>query len=69
MSYSIKRNKGVTAKFKSLSVDEAKHFIDLETGEIIDLATIVSKTIGAGEPFSAQLSTKDEEDITPTSED
>ena len=65
--YSIKRNKGVTAKFKSLSVDQDKNFIDLETGKVLDLASIVAETFGEGESLTAQISTKNEEDITPTS--
>ena len=67
MSYSIKRNKNTSAKFKSMQVLD-KNFIDLETGSIIDVAGIVEKTFGDS-PFDIQVTNKDEEDITPTSEE
>lgn len=62
---SIKKSKNINARFKSLAVSEGKSFIDLETGELIDLASIVSKTIGDGEPVDVQITNKLEEDITP----
>ena len=51
MSYVIKKNRGTSAKFKSLSVDSEKRFIDLETGSVIDLADILAKSFGENEPM------------------
>ena len=50
MSYNIKKSKSINCKFKSLSVLDDKSFVDNETGELVDLASIVAKTIGNGEP-------------------
>lgn len=65
----VKKSKNINAKFKSLCVQGGRDFVDLETGEIIDLAAVVSQTIGDGESVDVQISNKIEEDITPTSED
>ena len=67
MSYSCKKSKSINCKFKSLSVVDNKSFIDSETGELIDLASVVAKTIGNGEPIDVTITNKDEEDITPDS--
>lgn len=61
----VKRVKNINAKFKALAVSEGKSFVDLETGTIVDLAAVVSQTIGDGEPVDVQITNKVEEDITP----
>ena len=68
MSYSVKKNKSINCKFKAMLVRDGQQFIDSETGEICDLARIVSKTIGDDEPVDIVIKNVDEEDITPTSE-
>lgn len=64
MSYVIKKNRGTSAKFKSLSVDSEKRFIDLETGSVIDLADILAKSFGENEPMDLSATIKSDEDIT-----
>lgn len=65
MSYSVKKSKTINAKFKSLAVDDLNNFIDLETGEIINIAKVISQTVGEGQPVDVVVSNKDDEDITP----
>ena len=67
MPYNVKKSKNINCKFKSLSVVDDKSFVDNETGQLIDLASIVAKTIGNGEPVDVTITNKDEEDITPDS--
>ncbi len=66
MPYNVKRNKSINAKFRAMLVQNGSQFIDSETGEVCDLAKIVSKTIGDGQPVDIQIKNVDEEDITPT---
>ena len=61
----VKKSKNINAKFKALAVSDGKAFVDLETGAIVDLAAVVSQTIGDGEPVDVQITNKVEEDITP----
>ena len=65
MSYSVKKAKSTSAKFKSLSIDSAKNFIDLETGEILDLAGILASSFGENEPIDLSATVKSEEEVTP----
>lgn len=64
MSYTVKKNKGTSAKFKMLSVDSEKNFVDLETGEVIDLPAILAKSFGENEPIDISATVKSEDDIT-----
>ena len=65
MSYSVKKNKGVTAKFKAFSVTEDRNFLDNESGELISIADVIAKTIGEGIPVDISVTLKSEEEVTP----
>lgn len=56
----------INGKFKSLAITNG-NFIDFETGEIIDLASIIGSVLGE-EPFDMTLTQKSETDITPNNE-
>lgn len=64
MSYQVKKNRGVSAKFKAFAVDGDRNFIDTETGEMVSVADVIAKTIGENTPVDIQVSLKEDEDIT-----
>lgn len=57
----------INGKFKSLAIADGNNFIDFETGEVINLASIIYQVIG-DEPFDMTLVQKSETDITPSNE-
>lgn len=57
MSYTVKKSNTTTAKFKMLAVADGKNFVDCETGEIIDVADVLSKAMGEN-PFEMQAVVK-----------
>ena len=65
MSYSVKRNKGVTAKFKAFSVTGDRNFLDTESGELVNVADVIAKTIGEDIPVDISVTIKQEDDVTP----
>ncbi len=65
MSYSVKKNRGVSAKFKAFAVDGNRNFIDTETGELVSVADVIAKTVGEDVPVDISVTLKDEDDITP----
>ena len=65
MSYSVKRNKTTSAKFKAFAVDSEMNFVDTETGALVDVASIIAKSFGEGTPVDLNVTLKDESDITP----
>ena len=64
MSYSVKKSKATQAKFKAFAVDGANQFIDTETGEVVDINTIIAKTFGENTPVDINVSIKTDEDVT-----
>ena len=65
MSYNVKKNRGVSAKFKAFAVDSDRNFIDTETGEMVSVADVIAKTVGEDVPVDISVVLKDEDDITP----
>ena len=65
MSYSVKKNKGITAKFKAFAVDGNRNFVDTETGELVSVQDVIAKTVGENVPFDLNVTLKDEEEVTP----
>jgi len=63
----FKRTTNTNAKFKMLAVADGNDFIDYETGEVVDVANIISKCMGE-EPFDLSVTQKSETDITPDNE-
>lgn len=66
-NYSVKKSKSINAKFKALLVQDGTRFVDSETGEVIDIARIVSQAVG-DEAVDVTVTNKSEVDITPTEE-
>ena len=64
MSYSVKKSKSTSAKFKAFAVDGTNQFIDTETGEVVDINTIIAKTFGENTPVDINVSIKTDEDVT-----
>ena len=64
MSYSVKKQRSTSAKFKAFAVDGANQFIDTETGEVVDVNSIIAKSFGENTPVDIQVSLKADEDIT-----
>ena len=60
----FKRTLNTNGKFKMLAIADGKQFIDYETGEIVDVPTIIGKCMGE-EPFDLSVTQKSETDITP----
>lgn len=65
---SFKKNISINGTFKALAVAEDNCFLDLETGEMVDVAGIIKLAIGANQPFDLKVSQKDDVDITPAGE-
>ena len=65
MSYSVKRNKTTSAKFKAFAVDGDRNFVDTETGSLVNVADIIAKSFGEDTPVDLSVTLKDESDITP----
>lgn len=65
MSYSVKRSKQTSAKFKAFAVDGDRNFIDTESGEFVNVADVIAKTFGEDTPVDVSVSLKSEDDITP----
>lgn len=58
----FKKSVNITGKYKSVFVDEEMNFVDLETGESIDLAENL-RTIYGDNAFSISTSFKDDVDL------
>lgn len=65
MSYSVKQTRGVSAKFKSFSVTGDRTFLDNESGELVNIADVIAKTIGEDVPVDISVTLKSEDDVTP----
>lgn len=65
MSYSVKKSKATSAKFKAFAVDGERNFIDTESGELVDIGSVIAKTFGEDVPVDISVSLKTEEDATP----
>ncbi len=64
MSYSVKKSKATSAKFKAFAVDGSNQFVDTETGEIVDINSIIAKSFGENTPVDINVSVKTDEDVT-----
>ena len=64
MSYSVKKQRSTSAKFKALAVDGANQFVDTETGEVVDINSIIAKSFGENTPVDISVSVKSEDDVT-----
>lgn len=60
----IKKNRSTTAKFRAFAVDCERNFIDTESGELVDIGSVIAKTFGEDTPVDIQVSLKEDEDIT-----
>lgn len=60
----IKKNRSTTAKFRAFAVDGECNFIDTESGELVDIGSVIAKTFGEDTPVDIQVSLKEDEDIT-----
>lgn len=56
----------ISGKFKNIAVVN-NNFVDYETGEVIDLISIISQVVGE-QPFDMALTQKSETDITPSND-
>ena len=65
MSYSVKRSKQTSAKFKAFAVNSDRNFLDTESGELVNVADVIAKTFGEDTPVDVSVSLKSEDDITP----
>lgn len=61
----IKKNRGTTARFKNFAVNADRNFIDLETGEVVDINSVVASVIGEDEPIDINITNKVEEEVDP----
>ena len=68
MSYTVKKSKATTAKFKAFAINSERNFLDTESGELVNVADIIAKTFGEDEPVDISVSLKSESDVTPEAE-
>lgn len=61
----IKKSRNTTAKFRAFAVDGNKNFIDTETGELVDVNSVIAKTFGEDTPVDIQVTLKSEEEVSP----
>lgn len=64
MGYKVTKAGATTARFKMLAVGGNNNFVDYETGEIVDVASVIGVAMG-DQPFDVVATSKTEEDITP----
>lgn len=61
----IKKSRNTTAKFKAFAVDGNRNFVDTETGELVDVNSVIAKTFGEDTPVDIQVTLKSEEEVAP----
>lgn len=61
----IKKNRSTTAKFRAFAVDGECNFIDTESGELVDIGSVIAKTFGEDTPVDISVTNKVEEELDP----
>lgn len=59
---SFKKSVSIDGTFKCVAVENGS-FFDVETGELIDVASIIESAIGSSQPFDLKVNKKDAQDI------